>query len=114
MSARATSLCRMARPSTDFRLSVTLLTPRLLVSKKVLPLPGSTVMRRDPSPPSGVSILITSAPRSAISIQGTVPACAVEQDTTLTPRSGPWGWDIGLFLDGGRYGNRTVQQAQHQ
>jgi len=48
--------------------SVTLLTPRLLVSKKVLPLPGRTVMRREPSPPLGVSILITSAPRSAISM----------------------------------------------
>jgi len=68
---------------------VTLFTPRLLVSKKVLPLPGSTVMRREGSPPSGVSILITSAPRSAISIHGTVPACAVEQETTLTPCSGP-------------------------
>jgi hypothetical protein len=39
-----------------------------LVSKKVLGMPGSTVMRREPSPPSGVSILITSAPRSAISM----------------------------------------------
>jgi hypothetical protein len=68
----------MARPSGVLRLSVTLLTPRLLVSKKVLPLPGSTVMRREESPPSGVSILIKSAPCSAISIQGTVPACAVE------------------------------------
>jgi len=68
MSAFATSLCRIARPSGDLRLSVTLFTPRLLVSKKVLPLPGRTVMRREPSPPSGVSILITSAPRSAISM----------------------------------------------
>ena len=58
----------MARPSGDFRFSVTLFTPRLLVSKKVLGMPGSTVMRREPSPPSGGSILITSAPRSAISM----------------------------------------------
>jgi hypothetical protein len=94
MSAFATSLRRIARPSSLLRFSVTLFTPRLLVSKKVLPMPGSTVMRRDGSPPWGDSILMTSAPRSAISIQGTVPACAVEQETTLTPCSGPWGRDI--------------------
>ena len=32
---------------------------------------------------------MTSAPKSAIKLYGTVPACAVEQDTTFTPSSGP-------------------------
>src|SRR5215475_11467010 len=91
MSARATSLRRISRPSSVFRFSVTLRTPRLLVSKYVLGRPGSTVEPRDVSPPSGTSILITSAPRSAISMYGTVPAWAVEHATTLTPCSGPWG-----------------------
>jgi hypothetical protein len=68
MSARATSLCRIARPSGALRSRVTLFTPRLLVSKNVLGMPGSTVMRREGSPLSGASILITSAPRSAISM----------------------------------------------
>src|SRR5215472_14485255 len=54
-------------------------------------MPGSTVLPREVSPPSGTSILITSAPRSAISMYGTVPACAVEHATTLTPCSGPCG-----------------------
>src|SRR6478735_328600 len=107
MSALATSLCRIALPSAVLRLSVTLFTPRLLVSKKVLPLPGSTVMRREASPPSGVSILITSAPRSAISIQGTVPACAVEQETTFTPCSGPHDEELGgADIDAFSYSNR--------
>src|SRR3954465_11842180 len=52
-------------------------------------MPGSTVEPRELSPTSGTSILTTSAPRSAISIYGTVPACAVEQATTFTPCSGP-------------------------
>src|SRR5471030_2683439 len=89
MSASATSRCRIALPSGVLRLSVTLFTPRLLVSKKVLPMPGRTVMPREGSPPPGGSILITSAPRSAISMYGTVPACAVEQATTFTPCRGP-------------------------
>src|SRR5271169_4373594 len=91
MSARSTSFLRISRPSAVFRFSVTLFTPRLLVSKYVLGKPGSTVEPRELSPISGTSILITSAPRSAISMYGTVPACAVEQATTLTPWSGPWG-----------------------
>src|SRR5262249_29633444 len=89
-SARATSLCRILRPSAALRLSVTLFTPRLLVSKNELGWPGSTEETREVSPPSGTSILMTSAPRSAINMYGTVPACAVEQATTLTPCSGPW------------------------
>src|SRR5215469_5870963 len=54
-------------------------------------MPGSMVEPRELSPTSGTSILITFAPRSAISMYGTVPACAVEQATTLTPCSGPCG-----------------------
>src|SRR5215469_17357499 len=91
MSARATSLRRIARPSSVFRFKVTLRTPRLLVSKYVLGRFGSTEELRELSPPSGTSILITSAPRSAISMYGTVPACAVEHVTTLTPCKGPCG-----------------------
>src|SRR3954447_16413402 len=52
-------------------------------------MPGKTVEPRELSPISGTSILITSAPRSAISMYGTVPACAVEHATILTPCSGP-------------------------
>ena len=59
---------RMSRPSWVFRLSVTLLTPRLLVSKYVLGMPGKTVEPRELSPISGTSILMISAPRSAISM----------------------------------------------
>ena len=55
-------------PSGAFRFSVTLFTPRLLVSKNVLGMPGSTDATRELSPPPGTSILITSAPRSAISM----------------------------------------------
>src|SRR5262245_52584211 len=55
----------------------------------VLGSPGKMLDLRVLSPPSGTSILITSAPRSAISMYGTVPACAVEHATTLTPASGP-------------------------
>src|SRR4029079_18756022 len=53
--------------------------------------PGTTLEVRELSPVPGTSILMTSAPRSAISIYGTVPACAVEQATTLTPCNGPCG-----------------------
>src|ERR1700676_4540816 len=89
MSAVATSLRRISRPSGACRLRVMLFTPRLFVSKYVLGKPGNTVDPRELSPTSGTSILMTSAPRSAISIYGTVPACAVEQATTFTPWSGP-------------------------
>src|SRR4051794_14704049 len=51
--------------------------------------PGNTLEVRELSPLPGTSILITSAPRSAISTYGTVPACAVEHATTFTPSSGP-------------------------
>src|SRR5215469_530972 len=54
-------------------------------------MPGRTVEPRELSPTSGTSILTISAPRSAISMYGTVPACAVEQATTFTPWSGPCG-----------------------
>src|SRR5260370_42162117 len=50
-----------------------------------------TVELRELSPISGTSILMTSAPRSAISMYGTVPAWAVEHATTRTPCSGPCG-----------------------
>src|SRR4051794_7062963 len=53
---------------------------------------------RELSPLPGTSILMTSAPRSAISMYGTVPACAVEQATTFTPSSGPRGLAMGLLL----------------
>src|SRR6202012_3590590 len=91
ISARATSRWRISCPSGVFRFTVTLFTPRLFVSKYVLGIPGSTVEPRDVSPPSGTSILMTSAPRSAISMYGTVPAWAVEHATTLTPCKGPCG-----------------------
>src|SRR5215470_11364967 len=57
-----------------------------------------TVEPRELSPVSGTSILMTSAPRSAISMYGTVPACAVEQATTFTPCSGPYGSVISNVL----------------
>src|SRR3984885_9931151 len=64
-------------------------------------MPGSTVEPRELSPTSGTSILITSAPRSAISMYGTVPACAVEQATTLTPCKGPCGVFIAIISTSG-------------
>ena len=55
----------------------------------MLGIPGKTVEPRELSPLSGTSILIISAPRSAISMYGTVPACAVEQATIFTPAMVP-------------------------
>ena len=89
MSAVSISLWRIFRPSSDFRFKVTLLTPLLLVSKKELISPRSSPAVLEPSPTPGTSTLITSAPRSAIIIYGTVPACAVEHVTALTPLNGP-------------------------
>lgn len=77
----------MARLSGILRSSVTLFTPWFLAPKKVLPSPSSTVIRRE---------------ESAIGIQSTVPACAVEQETTFTPREAPAAaiWKTGIFDPG--------------
>ena len=45
---------------------------------------------RMPSPPSGRSILITSAPRSASSDPANGPAAIWPSSMTRTPASGPW------------------------
>ena len=83
----AASLRGMARLSGILRSSVTLFTPWFLAPKKVLPSPSSTVIRRE---------------ESAIGIQSTVPACAVEQETTFTPREAPAAaiWKTGIFDPG--------------
>src|SRR5271169_1301581 len=114
MSARSTSFLRISRPSAVFRFSVTLFTPRLLVSKYVLGKPGSTVEPRELSPISGTSILITSAPRSAISMYGTVPACAVELATTFTSCRGPCGSVMSNDLAPGQHGQHRAEQALRQ
>src|SRR5437588_4428789 len=114
MSACAISLYRISRASAAFRFSVTLFTPRLLVSKYVLGRPGRTVEPRELSPTSGTSILITSAPRSAISMYGTVPACAVEQATTFTPCKGPCGSVMSNNLPPGQHGRHRTEQALRQ
>src|SRR5262245_60082649 len=90
-----------------------LFTPRLLVSKKVLGMSGSTDMVREVSPPPGASTLITSAPRSAISMYGTVPAWAVEQVTTFTPCRGPCGWLMRLCSLGSTIGAHSPSLRWH-
>ena len=91
ISAVLTNLCNIVLASGSFKFRVILLTPRLFVSKKELTSsPLITPALRLLSPPLGTSIFITSAPKSAINMYGTVPATAVEQVITLIPSNAPF------------------------
>src|SRR5579859_950536 len=98
MSARRASPAAVARPALSFRSSTTDRLFRLTARKYVATpsLVGGT--QRRVSSPSGLSTLITSAPRSASSIVQYGPASTREKSATMRPDSGPgpWPWLAGL------------------
>src|SRR4051794_35081334 len=88
MSARPTRPSAADRPSAVDRSSVTLRLPTLSWPKNRLEpdLRGRSLRMWSPS---GASILITSAPRSAIILVQYGPAIIVEKSTTVRPDSAP-------------------------
>src|SRR5215217_1998123 len=102
----------MARPASERRSRATLFLLRLLTFHAVsMPL---TRHERSVSP-SGGSILITSAPKSASCNVSTLPATRRERSITRTPLRGPRAWGVKDFFEG-RLANvlaEELQRARH-
>src|SRR5215207_1021071 len=102
----------MARPASERRSRATLFLLRLLTFHAVsMPL---TRHERSVSP-SGGSILITSAPKSASCSVRTLPATRRDRSITRTPFRGPRASGVKLFFDG-RLANvlaEELQRARH-
>src|SRR5258706_2952431 len=86
MSVEAASRMKTARPSSLFRLRTMLRLPRLTALKLGLSAPTAPGICRVESPAGG-SILITSAPRSASSIEQNGPAMTCVTSSTRSPFS---------------------------
>src|SRR5260221_9470404 len=78
-----------SRPAGDAILQVTLFLPRLYAMNHDGRSSGPAFDSRNGSPTPGISILMTSAPRSASSIPAYGPLMNEPSSTTRTPASGP-------------------------
>src|SRR5262245_37453684 len=96
-SASSTSARSAVLPASERRSSTTLRLPRFTFTKTpLIPGAGPTEMKRVLSPPGG-SILITSAPMSAMLCGQYGPITIAGRSTTITPDSGPLDMNRPLF-----------------